>query len=279
MAITSISQLEDATSGRFTKIIVNKTTVNGGNHGAGFNVSYWLAGGTPGAGNSPTTSIALLTNASTGAIPFAQQASGRTSYLVELNAATPGTISSIEIHDRIMHIASTAQTTTQALSNFDLNSYLGSNNIAARIGDANYSDVQWWVENHINGTNTSINLTINVTYNDGTTGNLTLTGYLNFRQGRMFALNSLIPAADSGKFIRAINNVTSSATIATNGISFTATRYRAAIFVENSNGLFKTGWTDTGMPEIYNQSCLFAITTATATTVGDIRVDGIIAHG
>lgn len=279
MTITTISQLEDAIAGRFTKLFVNKTAINSGNHGAGFNVSYWLSGGTPAAGLTPTTTVAVLSNATTGAIPFTQQTSPRTSYLVELNAYTPGAYQTIEIHDRLMHISSTAQTTTQTVTGFDLNTHLATNNIAARIGDANYSDVQWWVENHIAGTNTSINLTINVTYNDGTTGNLTLTGYLNFRQSRMFALNNLIPAADSGKFIRAINNVTSSATIATNGISFTATRYRASILPEHGNLLFKTGWTETGMPEIYNQSCLFPIIIATATTISNATVDGIIAHG
>ena len=279
MTITSISQLEDALAGQFTKLFVNKTAINSGNHAAGFNVSYWLSGGTPAAGLTPTTTVAVLNHLTTGAIPFTQQATGRTSYLVELNAYTPGSYQSVEIHDRLMQISSTAQTTTQTVTGFDLNTHLATNNIAARIGDANYSDVQWWVENHIAGTNTSINLTINVTYNDGTTGTLTLTGYLNFRQARMFALNNLIPAVDSGKFIRAINSVTSSATIATNGISFVATRYRAAILPEYANTLFKAGWTDTGMPEIYNQSCLFPLIIATTTTISNVVVDGNIAHG
>jgi hypothetical protein len=229
---------------------------------------------------APTTTATALSNASTGAIPFMQQTSPRTSYLADLNASCALAGHTVEIHDRLIQISSTAQTATQTVTGFALNSFLGTNNIGARIGDANYSDVQWWVENNVNGTNTTVTLTINVTYNDGTTGNLSgLTGFNNQRQSRLFALNNLIPAADSGKYIRAINTVTSSAAVTINGIAFVATRYRASLYLEIANQIYNRGWTELGMPEIYNQSCLFPIIIAPGVNVSTVHLDGTITHG
>lgn len=279
MSITTISQLEDAASARYTKIFLSKININSGNHGAGFNVSFWQSSGTPGVGLTPTTTVAALSNATTGAIPFTQQTSPRTSYLPELNAYTPGTVQSIEVHDRLIHIASAVSTTAQTVTGFDLNSFLATNNIGNRIGDANYSDVQWWIEVIADGSTTTSNLTVTVTYNDGTSGNLTtIAAFTNRRQARMYALNNLIPAADSGKYIRAITSVVGSAS-STGAIAFVATRYRVSILPEYPSQVFKSGWTDTGLPEIYNQSCLFPIIIAPGTVISNVVLDGIIAHG
>jgi hypothetical protein len=272
--------MERALNCRFSRLYSTKTPVNPGNAGAGFTISYWYqTAGFPSAGLAPTGTATALSNASTGAIAFMQQTSPRTSYLGDLNGSCVLAGHTVEIHDRLIQITSTAQTTTQTVTGFALNSFLSTNNIGARIGDANYSDVQWWVENPLAGVNTTITLTINVTYNDATTGNLTLAGYLNFRQARMFALNSLIPAADAGKFIRAINNVTSSATITPNNIAFVATRYRASLYLEVANQIYNGGWTELGMPEIYNQSCLFPIIIAPGVNVSTVNLDGTIVHG
>jgi hypothetical protein len=280
MTIASKAEMETALQCRFSRLYSTRTPVNPGNAGAGFTISYWYqTAGFPSAGLAPSGTATALSNASTGAIAFMQQTSPRTSYLGDLNASCPLAGHTVEIHDRLIQITSTAQTTTQTVTGFALNSFLSTNNIGTRIGDANYSDVQWWVENPLAGVNTTITLTINVTYNDGTTGNLTLAGYLNFRQARMFALNSLIPAADAGKFIRAINNVTSSATISPNNIAFVATRYRASLYLEVANQIYNGGWTELGMPEIYNQSCLFPIIIAPGVNVSTVNLDGTIVHG
>jgi hypothetical protein len=281
MTIASKAELETAMQCRYSRLYSTKTPVNPGNAGTGFNISYWYqTAGFPAAGLAPTTTATALSNASTGAIPFMQQTSPRTSYLADLNASCPLAGHTVEIHDRLIQISSTAQTTAQTVTGFDLNSFLSTNNIGNRIGDANYSDVQWWVENNVNGVSTVITLTINVTYNDGTTGNLNgLTGYVNQRQSRMFALNNLIPAADSGKYIRAINTVTSSATITPNGIAFVATRYRASLYLEIANQIYNSGWTELGMPEIYNQSCLFPIIIAPAANISTVHLDGTIVYG
>ena len=282
MTIQTKAQLETALNCRFSRLFLNKTPVNPTNAGVGFNHSYWYStAGTPASGLAPNATVAALNHLTTGAIPFMQQTSPRTSYLADLKFTCTGVAGhTVEIHDRLIQITvASVSTTALTVTGFDLNSFLATNNIGARIGDANYSDVQWWVEMPVDGTGTASNLTISVIYNDGTTGNLTaITGFTNRRQGRMYPLNNLIPAADSGKFIRAITSVVGSANSA-GAIAFVATRYRAAIYMDVTNQIFDSGWTETGLPEIYNQSCLFAIIIAPGTAIGNIVLDGIIAHG
>ena len=43
---------------------------------------------------------------------------------------------------------------------------------ADRLGDANYSDVQWWLEVYTALGATGVNATVAVEYNDASTGNL-----------------------------------------------------------------------------------------------------------
>ena len=281
MTITSKSEMERALQSRFSRLYASKTPFNTGNGGTGFYISFWYSSaGVPASGLAPTSTVAALSNTTTGAIPFTQQTSPRTSYLASLKASCTIAGHTIEIHDRLMQITvASVSTTALTVTGFDLNSFLGTNNIGNRIGDANYSDVQWWVEMPVDGTGTSSNLTISVIYNDGTTGNLTaLAGFQNRRQSRMYPLNYLIPAADSGKYIRAITSVIGSVS-STGAIAFVATRYRAALYAEVANEVVDTGWTETGMPEIYNGSCLFAINIVPGTTYGNIVLDGLIAHG
>jgi hypothetical protein len=63
-------------------------------------------------------------------------------------------------------------TTAQTVS-LDLSTLLATDNINLRKGDNNYSDVQWWLEWYTATGATAVTATIAVTYNDGTTGNLT----------------------------------------------------------------------------------------------------------
>jgi hypothetical protein len=122
---------------------------------------------------------------------------------------------------------------------------------------------------------------VNVTYNDGSSGNLSAVSLAATRRASfMVSLNGFIPAADAGKYIRDINSVTLSATTGTAGnFGFTATRRRAALplIVTNIGPIFD--WQQTRMAEIFNSSCLFLIQMANATTTGTVRGFVDIAHG
>ena len=282
MTITTVNQLETGLATRNTRIISSRDDPSAGNATAGHFISYWRAtGGIPAAGAIPTTSAAV-NHLTTGAITFMQQTSPLTSYLAELGGTAFIANTTIEVHDRLIHMGGLNGniTTLQSVTGLDLSSFLSSDNITNRIGDANYSDVQWWVEFYTDIGGTASVATIGVTYNDGTTGNLTTIAAFGRRAPRMLPLNYLIPAADSGKYIRGIREITLSAATGTIGnFGFTATRYRASIYAPYINQSFTEGWTKTGLSEIYNNSCLFPVVISGGPNSGTIRTTGTIAHG
>lgn len=279
MAITTVDQLIDAMGNNSTRIVIDKASI--ANAVAGQFISLFRATGQPGQGAIPTTS-AICTNALLGAINFTQQVVPSTSYLSLFESLCSNNATTLELHDRLMHMGGlNATLLTSQTVNLDLHANISSNNLSARLGDANYSDVQWWMEWYADTGATASNATINVTYNDGTSGNLTnvaVGGTL--RASRLISLNGLIPSADSGKFIRDINTVILSASTATAGnFGFTATRYRGGMFLPIANARFTSEWTALGLPEISNESCVFPIQIASTTTTGTVRATGKISHG
>jgi hypothetical protein len=279
MAITTRDHLIDAMANNSSRLIFDKASIS--NAGAGQFHSLWRATGQPGQAAIPTTA-ATCDNTLLGSIQFTQQTAPATSYLSIFEALCSNAGSTLEIHDRLMQMGGLNGTLTTAQTvNLDLNASLASDNLDARKGDANFSDVQWWMEWYTDTGATASNATINVTYNDGTSGDLTVQAVGGtVRASRMIPLNGLIPAAASGKYIRDINTVTLSASTATAGnFGFTATRYRAALYQPLGNVRWSADWAALGLPEIANESCLFAVQVAGTTTTGTVRATGKISHG
>lgn len=262
-----------------SRLIIDKASIS--NAVAGAFQSLWRATGQPGQGAIPTAA-ATCDNTLLGALQFTQQTAPATSYLGILEALCTNAGTTLEIHDRLMHMGGLNATLLTAQTvNLDLNASLASDNLDARKGDANFSDVQWWLEWYTDTGATASNATINVTYNDASSGDLTVQAVGGtVRASRMILLNSLIPAAASGKYIRDINTVTLSASTGTAGnFGFTATRYRGAIYQPVANARFTADWQGLGFPEISNESCLFPVQVASTTTTGSVRATGKIVHG
>jgi len=284
VTIATVDELETGLTSRFSRYICNKTDPGAGNNVAGQYHSYWLGTGVPTNGAAPGATAVAFTNLTTGAMNFRQMGSSLGSYLAQFSASCTIANQTIEIHDKLIGmsalIGNPATPFIQTITGLDLSLFLAGNNIANRIGEANYSDVQWWVEWYADTRATAAVATINVTYDDGTTGDLTTIAAFGRRIGKMLPLNNLIPAANSGKYIRGINTITLSASTGTAGnFGFTATRYRGAIFVPEINKMFKAGWTETGFPQIYDSSCLFPLAISQGTALGVARLDGLIVHG
>jgi hypothetical protein len=279
MTIDTVDELVSAMGNNSSRVIIDKASI--ANAIAGTFHSLWRAGGQPGPGAIPTAP-ATCDNTLLGALQFAQQTAPATSYLGILEGLCSNAGATVEIHDRLMHMGglSAAVTTAQTV-NLDLDANIASDNLAARRGDSNYSDVQWWAEWYTDSGATNVNVTVNVTYNDGTSGDLTaFATTATVRAGRIWPLNGLIPAAAAGKYIRDINTVTLSATTGAAGnFGFTATRYRAALYLPVANARFTADWAGLGLPEIPNESCLFPIQVPGATTTGTVRATGKIIHG
>jgi hypothetical protein len=279
MTITTVDALVSAMGNNSSRLIIDKASI--ANTVAGQFHSLWRATGQPGQAAIPTTA-AVCSNALLGSLQFTQQTSPATSYLGIFEGLCSNAGTTLEIHDRLMHMGGLNGTLTTAQTvDVDISANLATSNLDARKGDSNYSDVQWWLEWYTDTGATASNATINVTFNNGTSNNLAVVAVGGtVRASRMIPLNSLIQAADAGKYIRDVNTVTLSASTATAGnFGVTATRYRAALYQPIANARFTADWAGLGLPEIPNSASLMAIQIAGATTTGSVRATGKIVHG
>lgn len=277
--IENIDNLVKALGNNSSRIVLDKASI--ASQTANSYCSLWRATGQPGQGAIPTV-VATCNNTTVGTIGFNQQMSPSTSYGAYLEIATGNAAMTMELHDRLANMGGLNGTLTTAQSvNLDLNTLLATDNIDTRKGDANYSDVQWWLEWYTATGGTIVTATIVVTYNDGTTGNLNALSLAATRPAsHMIPLNSLIPSAQSGKFIRGIVSVTLSATTGTAGnFGVTVTRPRMTLSSPFANFKFIADWAQLGLPEIYNSSAIFPIVLTSTTSTGTVRGGGKIAHG
>ena len=276
--ITNRDQLIDAFANNSSRIVIDKATIV--NTAAGHCRSLSRATGQPGQGAIPTAA-ANCNQSTTGGMMFSQQPAPATSYLAYLEAPSSVTASTMEVHDRLMHMGGLNGTLTTAQTvglNFN---GVTADNMAERIGDADYSDIQWWLEWYADTGATVVTATVAVTYSDGSTGNLTAVSLAATRRASfMQPLNGLIPAGVAGKFIRAVNSVTLSATTGTAGnFGVTATRLRGSLFMPIANAEFSADWASLPINTIPNSACPFIAVLASTTTTGTLRGGGKIAHG
>jgi len=278
MTITTRDQLINALGNNSSRIIIDKASLSG--LAAGNYASLWRATGQPGQGAIPSTA-AVCDNTLTGCFSFTQQTSPATSYGAYMNGTCSNSATTVEIHDRLMHMGGLNGTLTTAQTvGIDISANLATRNLSARKGDANYSDVQWWLEWYTTTGSTAVTANVAVTYGDGTTNTIAVSLAATRPASQMIPLNGLIPAADAGKFINAVTSVTLSATTGTAGsFGVTATRPRMTMPLPLANKAEVFDWAALGLPEIPNSSCLFPVVLTSTTTTGTIRGGGKIAHG
>lgn len=278
MTITTLDGMFNALANNSSRLVIDKASI--ANAAAGQFHSLWRATGQPGQGAIPAAA-AVCNSALLGGFNFSQQSAPNTSYVGYLEAVCQNNAVTLEVHDRLMHMGGLNGTLTTAQAvNLDLGG-VTADNMANRIGDANYSDVQWWLEWYADTGATVVNATVAVTYSDGTTGNLTAVSLAATRRASfMQPLNGLIPAAQSGKFIRGIVSVTLSATTGTAGsFGVTATRPRVSLASPLANIKWSADWAALPVSEVPNGSCLFLVQIAGTTSTGTVRGGGKIAHG
>lgn len=279
MTIETRDQLIKALGNNSSRIVIDKASI--ASQTAGGYSSLWRATGQPAQASIPSTTAAIPNSATTGAMGFTNQTSPMTSYLAWLNAVSGNAATGIEVHDRVGHVGGLVlNVTTSQNALLDLSSG-GLNLAAARLGDANFSDLQWWLEVYSDGGATASNATINVTFSDASSANLSVQAVGGtLRAGRMLPLTPLIQAADQGKFIQDINTVILSASTGTAGnFGFTATRPRTVLPTNIANKTEVADWAQLGLPEIANDSCLMLIALCGTTSTGTCRGGGKIAHG
>lgn len=268
MTISTVDGIANALGNSSSRVVWDKASI--ANAAAGQLFSLWLATGTPGQGAIPAAA-AVCTSALTGAMGFTNQTDPVTSYYGWQTVATGNATTSIEIHDRLAHMGGLSGIVTAAQGALTLAGVS-----AARVGDANYSDVQWWLEWYTDTGGTGVNATVAVTYNDDSTGNIVVALAATTRAGRMMPITSAV----AGKFIKQVNSVTLSATTGTAGsFGITATRPRTEVFTTLANKVETYDWAALGFPNIPNDSCLMMIMLCSTTSTGTVRGKGKICHG
>ena len=278
MTISTRDQLISALGNNSSRLVIDKASI--ASQAAGTFVSLWRATGQPGQGAIPAAA-AVCDHTLTGAIGFTQQVAPATSYGAWANALCSNSAMTLELHDRLMHMGGLNGTLTTAQTvNLDLNANLDSRNLNKRKGDANFSDVQWWLEWYTATGATAVTATVAVTYNDGTTGTLSASLVATRPASFMMPLNGLIPSAAAGKYIRDVDSVQLSATTGTAGsFGVTATRPRMTMPLALANRMEVFDWAALGLPEIANSSCLFPVILTSTTSTGTVRGGGKLAHG
>lgn len=247
---------------------------------AGCYASLWRATGQPGQGAIPTT-VASCNNSMVGCFTVTPQTAPVKSFIGYFEYASSLSAMTLEVHDRLVHIGGLVGNvaTSQTVTGLNMTS-ISTDNMANRIGGSDYSDIQWWIEWYTNTGGTACNATVNVTYNDTTTGNLTAIALAATRPvGFMQSLNGYIPSASSGKYIVGINSVTLSVTTGTAGnFGFTATRKRSSVFAPILNASFSANWADLPIGEIPESACLTPIVLTSTTSTGTARGGGKVMH-
>jgi hypothetical protein len=277
MVIATRDQAFNALANNSSRFVLEKASL--ANQVANTLCSMWRSAGQPAQGAIPGTTPAVPTKATLGAIDFANQLSPVTSYLLWALVYSGNSGGAVEFHDRVAHMGGLVLnvTTAQNITGLDI-STLGL--AAERRGPADFSDLQWFLEVYTDGGATASNATINVTYDDATTGNLTVVAVGGtLRAGRMIPLTPLIPTAQQGKKIRGINSVTLSASTGTAGnFGFTCTRQRTGVPMGLAGTPSKLTWQD-GSAEVPNDSCIMLVVNCATTSSGTVRGQGKIAHG
>ncbi|HYW49046.1 MAG TPA: hypothetical protein VE861_00495 [Gemmatimonadaceae bacterium] len=278
MAIATLDALFNALGTDFQRFMVDKSSI--ANLVAGQQASLWRATGTPGQGAIPTAA-AIPTSATLGAITLTNAVLPRLNYLSWLMLRNANANTSVDIADRVAHQAAlvlnlaTSQTTNLPIDVVTLGLS------AARRGAANYSNLTWFLEVYADGGATASNATINVTYNDGTTGNLNVVAVGGtLRAGRVISLTPFIPTADQGKFIRGINSVILSASTGTAGnFGFTCLSVITGLELPIATVTRVATWDQLGHPSIENDECLQFLVTTSTTSSGQLTGTGKITGG
>lgn len=229
---------------------------------SGFDYSGWTQTGAPTLGAAPTT-WAHPTYATVGAINPKQVNPSAGATLRLLWAAIVCSVANepYALRDRVGHMGglvgniATAQTVNATLTT------------PAADGrcNADGSDVDWWLEWYTATGSTGVNATVNVTYNDDTTGNVVIALPASVPALRRYPIRS----ASGNKTIKGVNTVTLSATTGTAGnFGVTADNVLFRFQVPTANTLFLGDWASLGMPKVGSNACLFLTAFATGTAFG-----------
>ena len=276
MAISTVDGVVSGLGSGYGKFIIDKASL--ANQVVGRMVSLWRASGVPAIPAAPTTAV-QLTNGATGCIPFTNQTLPARSYIGFTDYSNSVAGNALVFCDRLAEQGGLSfNVTTAQTTNLPINlSTLGV--VSDRIGAANFSEIQWYLEVYTDGGATASNATIGVIYNDNSSGNLNVVAVGGtLRAGQCIHLNPF--KLNNGLYIKGITDVTLSAATGTVGnFGFTAVRELASCNNDVSQKRENFDWAKLGLPEIPAGACLFPMIYPVSTNSGTVRSIGKIIYG
>lgn len=175
--------------------------------------------------------------------------------------------------DRLMHMGGLSGTVTTAQT-VNLDASVTTNNMADRVGQSDFTEVQWWLEWYTNTGTTAATATITYTNNAGVTGRTTTVSLAaSCIVGNMLQITP--NASDSG--IKSIQSVQLSVSTGTAGnFGVTATRAITGVSLGLANSSTVADWAMLGFARVRDSACVvlraMPSTTSTGTLNGTLRL-------
>lgn len=264
--ITNRDELINALANNSQTVLFEKSSI--ANATAGLMFSTWLALGSPLDGNVPITPEAC--NSSTqGALSFPAASNPEETYLAWMSEQTVNALTTTELHDRLAHMGGLSGTSlAEQTVDLDIADFYGANNMEARVGASDLSELCWWLEWYNNTGGSSAVVDIGVTLADNSSLEITVQWPSNRRRSYMMPLHTV---SGLGR-IRRVDYVglrSSTGTVGDFGI--TVTRCLTALVTEQSNLPKVMDWSQLGLPKIEQFACLFFAVVAGTTSTGVIK--------
>lgn len=225
----------------------------------GVDLSCWRLLGYPVLPAIPGAA-AILSAGSPGALPLAPRTTGQERILAEASIQMATLGNTLQIEDRLAHMGGLNGTLTTAQTvGIDLHSNLGVSNLAERIGAADYSELEWFLEWYSATGATVATPSVQATFDDASSGTVNI-----FNPAGGVALPATVTAGRryklqpaNGRYIRAISTLTLSASTGTAGsFGVTVRRLRARVECTVQNAMRVVDWSYLRSPLIPDQSCV-----------------------
>jgi len=229
---------------------------------AGFFYSGWVMAGQPIAGSTPSTWI-TPTQATIGCWVPQLIDSANTNRLLLTDLIIGNAGQQNIICDRLGHMGGLSGTSTSAQT---VSGTLTTPSGTGRC-NANGSDVLWFLEWYTATGSTAVTASVNVTYSDNSTGNVSVAVAASTPAYRMLQIIS----TSSNLSIKGVNTVTLSASTLTAGsFGVTALKRLASTCVIVANYSDKNDFAYLGAPVVGTDACLCMYFWTTATSLGII---------
>jgi hypothetical protein len=243
---------------------------------ANFYYTLWTAGGIPSAGGAISNISAgvIPTDATAGSPVINAFTGSNTGYLMTFDGSS-SVAGVLSVYDRHWHAGPFVTTTLHTDT-------LSAQPALTRLPGSNYAQLELWLE--VTAVFAAANTTVTVSYQDGATspaGGNTQTATLDSNLNAA-PINRMLPFRLANSLgIQKINSVTIGGATNTTG-QFNLVVQRNIVdhtCVSPNIGRRKKGPFETGMPQIYADSCLAMMWLATTTSTGTVWAEGLIGNG